>query len=82
MRIVSAVLMLALALMSCARSTGDRDTETDEIMALIQTWFGGVYDNSAQVAADAAQNLPADKRQMPLHQVVAPVTIEGFAGLT
>ena len=63
-------------------SIADDLVRAEETLALIETWFGGVYDNSAQIAADEANNLPAEKRQMPLHQIVARVTIDSFDGLT
>jgi hypothetical protein len=82
MRYLLALSILALGLTACERNADDQPDEIDATMALIQTWFGGAYDNTAQVADDKAKNLPADKIHMPLHQIVVPVKIEGFDGLT
>jgi len=82
MRYLPVLSLLILGLTACERDVDDQADEIDDTLALIQTWFGGAYDNSAQVADDKAKNLPADKIHMPIHQIVAPVTIEGFDGLT
>jgi hypothetical protein len=82
MRYLLALSILALGLTACERNADDQPDEIDATMALIQTWFGGAYDNTAQVADDKAKNLPVEKIHMSLHQIVAPVKIEGFDGLT
>jgi hypothetical protein len=82
MRYFSALSILIFGLTVHASDADDQVNEIDRTMALIQTWFGGVYDNSAQVAADKAKNLPAEKIHMPIHQVVQPVSLEGFDGIT
>lgn len=82
MRYLPALSILVLGLTACEHNSDDQPDEIAATMALIQTWFGGTYDNTAQVADDKAKNLPADKIHMPLHQIVAPVEIEGFDGLT
>ena len=82
MRNIFLLALSALALAACERNVDDQATDIGATMALIEAWVGGTYDNSPQVTKDEAKNLPADKRQMPLHQVVEPVTIKGFDGLT
>jgi hypothetical protein len=82
MRFLLTLSLLALGLTACERSADDQAGEIDAIMASIEAWVGGTYDNSAQVAEDEAKNLPAGKRQMPLHQIVEPVTIDSIDGLT
>ena len=82
MRFLPALSLLVLGLTACERSADDQANEIDATMALIKAWVGGTYDNSAQVAEDATKELPAEKRQIPLHQIVEPVTVEGFDGLT
>ena len=82
MRYLPALSLLALGLTTCERNTDYQPTGIDATMTLIQAWIGGTYDNSAQIAEDEAKNLPADKGHMPLHQIVEPVTIAGFEGLT
>ena len=82
MRYLPALILLALGSTACQADVDSKTDEMENTQAKIQAWFGGTYDNRAQVADDEAGNLPADKRHMPLHQVVDPVTIEGFDGLT
>ena len=82
MRFLPALSLLVLGLTACERSADDQANEIDATMALIKAWVEGTYDNSAQVAEDATKELPAEKRQIPLHQIVEPVTVEGFDGLT
>ena len=82
MRYLPALSLLALGLTTCERNTDYQPTGIDTTMTLIQAWIGGAYDNSAQIAENDAKNLPADKRHMPLHQIIDPVTIAGFEGLT
>lgn len=82
MNFVRVLLPIIVALTVGFADTSARADDARETMALIEAWFGGVYDNSAQVAADEARKLPAEKRQMPLHQVVARVAMTRFDGLT
>lgn len=82
MRYSRVLWLITIGLTAGIMSTQVRADDTDEIMALIEAWFGGVYDNSAQVAADEAHSVPEDKRQISLHQVVERVVIDGFDGLT
>ena len=82
MRYLPALSILILVLAACEGNADGKANNIDNTMTLIQTWFGGAYDNSAQVADDIAKNLPAEKVHMPIHQIVTPVTIEGFDGLT
>ncbi len=82
MRFLPTLLLLALALIACERNADDPAAEIDAIMALIEAWVGGTYDNSTQVAEDKANNLSADEVHMPMHQIVEPVTIESIDGLT
>jgi hypothetical protein len=82
MRFLPSLLLLVLGLTACERGADVQANEIDATMALIKAWVGGTYDNSAQVAEDATKKLPAEKRQIPLHQIVEPVTVEGIDGLT
>ena len=82
MRRLPALSLLALGLTACEPNTDYQAAEIDATMTLIQAWIGGTYDNSAQIAEDEAKNLPADRRHIPLHQIIEPVTIAGFEGLT
>jgi len=82
MRYLTVLSLFILGLTACEPAAEIPSDEIDATMALIQSWFGGTYDNSAQVAAEEANNLPADKIHMALHQIVEPVTVEGFDGLT
>ncbi len=82
MRFLTALSLIALGLSACEPNTGDQAGEIDAIMASIEAWVGGTYDNSAQVAEDKANNLSADEMHMPMHQIVEPVTIESIDGLT
>lgn len=82
MRHFHAIWLFALVLINGGQINASQADEINATMDSIRAWFGGTYDNSAQVAEDMAKNLPADKVHMPLHQVVAPVTIDGFGGLT
>ena len=82
MRYLPALSILILVLAACEGDADVKAKNIDNTMRLIQTWFGGAYDNSAQVADDIAKNLPAEKVHMPIHQIVTPVTLEGFDGLT
>ena len=82
MRYLTAVSLLALGLAACDRNANDQAKDIEANMASIKAWVGGIYDNSAQVTEDEAKKLPAEKRHIPLHQIVEPVSIEGFDGLT
>jgi len=82
MRNIFLLALSALALAACERNVDDQAGATDVIMASIEAWVGGTYDNSAQVAEDKANNLAADEIHMAMHQIVEPVTIEGIDGLT
>jgi hypothetical protein len=82
MRYLPALSILILVLAACEGNADGKANNIDKTMTSIQTWFGGAYDNSAQVADDIAKNLPAEKVHMPIHQIVTPVKIEGFDGLT
>jgi hypothetical protein len=82
MRFLPSLLLLVLGLTACERGADVQANEIDATMALIKAWVGGTYDNSAQVAEDATKKLPAEKRQIPLHQIVEPVTVEGIDRLT
>ena len=77
MRYFLIFLILVLAMPACATS----DEDIDRTMELIDDWLGGTYDNSSQIAAEIDKNVPEENRHMPLHQVIMPVTIDGFDGL-
>ena len=82
MRYLTALSLLVLGLAACDHNANDQAKDIEANMASIKAWVGGIYDNSAQVTEDEAKELPADKRHIPLHQIVEPVSIEGFDGLT
>jgi len=82
MRYLSTLSILVLGLTAIEAIADNQTNEIEATMSLIQAWFGGTYDNSAQVADDKAKNLPAEKIHMPIHQIVTPVKIEGFDGVT
>jgi hypothetical protein len=83
MRYMIALLFMGSFLTTTAIGADNQDQagELEATMALIANWLGGVYDNSAQVTADEVNNVPQDERHMPIHQIVVPVTIDGFDGL-
>lgn len=82
MRYLPALAFSMIALTACEANVENTHNEIDATMELIQAWFGGAYDNTAQVADDKAKNLPDEKIHMPIHQIVELVTIEGFDGVT
>ena len=82
MRFLPTLSFLALALTACERNADDQVGKIDTMMKSIESWTGGTYDNSAQIAEGEAKNLPTEKRHIPLHQIVLPVSIEAFDGLT
>ncbi len=60
-----------------------RAQEAEMIMTLINSWLvAGSYDNSAQVAAEEAENVSQSNRHMYWHQSIMPVKLDGFDGLT
>ncbi len=71
-----------LGIVDASAGSHEQAGVNNQIMSLITKWFGGTYNNGAQMAAQEAQNVPEDKRSMPLHQIVAPIELEGFDGLT
>jgi hypothetical protein len=59
MRYLLALSIVVLGLTACERNADDQPDEIDATMALIQTWLGGAYDNTAQVADDKANTYAA-----------------------
>jgi len=72
-------LLLTAPMVPAEPSARDDTTRT---LALIETWVGGTYDNGAQITAETEAGIPADERSMRLHQVITPITLDGFDGLT
>ena len=70
---------VALAKPDTADNAVDNAART---LALIDAWIGGTYDNSAQIATEVAAGIPEDEQGMRLHQVITPVRLTGFDGLT
>ena len=54
---------------------------SEETLALVSQLLGGSYDNRAQVAA-AQDAAPDEWHRMQLNQMLVPITLEGFDGLT
>jgi len=52
----------------------------DQTLELIRDWVQGDYNNSAQVQADAASNVPDDLKHRLMHQVFVPVQIPAIPG--
>jgi len=75
-------LLVALGLLAFQARADQQADNIDATLALIKAWLGGTYSNQAQVAADAAADLPQERRHMPLHQVIVPVSIGALDGLT
>jgi len=84
MRYFCGIVVTLLTLASVVSVGDDQDVASDLAtdMALIDAWLGGIYDNREQIAAELSNDLPTDQRPTPLHQVVMPVEIEDFKGLT
>ena len=82
MRSLLVLSILTLGLTACGGSADNQANKIDATTAMIQAWFGGTYDNSAQVVDDKVKGYPADKIHMALHQIVVPVKIDVFDGLT
>ncbi len=79
-----ALLLFGFCLTQAAVSADNMNSSQvmEDVLALIQDWVGGTYDNSAQLAADVANTVPDNKKHTPHHQILTLVTINDFDGVT
>jgi hypothetical protein len=83
MKPVTILLSLAIAFSATPTQARMNDKVHDDnaTLALIATFVGGSYDNSAQIAAQVAADIPLKNRSMPIHQSITPAEIDAFDGL-
>lgn len=84
MNYLFSVFVITISLISFdATADGNSQNDNNQItLNLIKEWVGGTYDNRAQVETDISNDVPQDERFMPMHQIVTPVDVKAFDGLT